>query len=160
MRRWGFGLLAVLIAGCGGSDAKSPDETAKSTASEAKIIRKTMLAGKREATDGSARKTCRYITVAGQRRAIDAYNFTFQKQLRSCLEMVRFARKTEAEYLSNARRATVRRVRVRGRRASVVIEGPRSGPGDPMGALLDFYLRKVDGRWKVDNAPQLLPAGR
>jgi hypothetical protein len=71
------------------------------------------------------------------------------KELTSCPQMVRFARKVEAPYLNDARRATIRQIRLRlPRQATVQFEGPKTGG---YGGLVDVQLRKVGSRWQVDD---------
>ena len=165
-------LAAVALAGCGsetsttnGGDDKLPafeasrgntepatgQGTARLAANEARTIRRTVRRAKREATDGSARRTCRFITPEGQARAIQAYSARYQQPLSSCPQLVRFARKTEASYMRDARRATIERVKIRGDRATVTVEGPPSGPGDDLGGLIDLQLRKLGTLWRVDD---------
>jgi hypothetical protein len=159
-----LGLLALIfgaaMSGCGeesqGSATTPVKATANDRARDRAVIRRTVKRAKRHATDGSAVKTCRYITPEGQSRAIQAYGFRYGQQLTSCPQMVRFARKVEAPYLSDARRATVRRIRLRGRRARVQVEGPRGKPlpGDERGygGTVDLDLRKIGSLWQVDDA--------
>ena len=148
--------LSALFAGSGcGEEASRGDTVARPVAtpaaSQARTIRRTVRRAKREATDGSARRTCRFITPDGQVRAIQAYSTRYGKPLTSCPAMVRFARKAEASYLRDARRAKVIRVKIKGGRAAVTLEGPPSGPGDDQGGLVGLKLRKVNSLWRVDD---------
>jgi hypothetical protein len=161
-------LAAVALTGCGSETGKTSGGEDKLTAFEssrgnaeqgparlaanaARTIRRTVRRAKREATDGSARRTCRFITPEGQARAIQAYSARYQQPISSCPQLVRFARKTEAPYLRDARRATIERVKVRGDRATVTVEGPPSGPGDDQGGRIDLELRKLGTLWRVDD---------
>ena len=154
-------LLVVLpvgaLAGCG-EDTSSGTATASTraavataAANEARTIRRIVRRAKREATDGSARRTCRFITPDGQVRAIQAYSSRYGKPLTSCPAMVRFARKAEASYLRDARRAKVVRIRIAGSRANVTLEGPPSGPGDDLGGLVGLKLSKLGSAWRIDD---------
>ncbi len=148
--------LLFALGGCGEESSRGNARPAafKEVAVAANVsqtIRRTVRRAKREATDGSARRTCRFITPEGQVRAIQAYSARYQVPLTSCPQMVRFARKAEADYLSDARRATIERIKIRGGRATVTTEGPPSGPGDTLGGLVRLKLLKVDGLWRVDD---------
>ncbi len=149
--------LLLALGGCGEEPSRAEvkpaafKEVAVVAANESRTIRRTVRRAKREATDGSARRTCRFITPEGQVRAIQAYSARYQVPLTSCPQMVRFARKAEADYLSDARRATIERIKIRGGRATVTTEGPPSGPGDTLGGLVRLKLLKVDGLWRVDD---------
>jgi hypothetical protein len=152
-------IFGTLVSACGEESRGNSDNAVSATASDRSrdrsMIRRTIKRAKHEGTDGSAAKTCRYITSDGQKRAIDAYAFRYMKQLKSCPEMVRFARKAEAPYLNDARRATIERIRLRGRHASVEMEGPRGEPlpGDKRGygGIVGLELRKIGSRWQVDD---------
>jgi hypothetical protein len=160
-------LAAVALAACGSETSKTNRDdkltafessrgnteqgTASIAANAARTIRRTVRRAKREATDGSARRTCRFITPEGQARAIQAYSARYQQPISSCPQLVRFARKKEAPYLRDARRATIERVKIRGDRATVTVEGPPSGPGDDLGGRIDLQLRKLGRLWRVDD---------
>jgi hypothetical protein len=160
--------LCATGSGCGEESQGSANAPAEATASDRgreattsdrgrgrRVIRRTFRRARRQATDGGAVETCRYITPEGQARAIQAYGLRYAKELKSCPQMVRFARKVEAPYLRDARRTTVRRIKLRGVRASVQVEGPRGEPlpGDKRGygGIVDLELRKIDSRWLVDD---------
>jgi hypothetical protein len=149
--------LAALFAGSGCSEETSRGDTvarpaATAAAKQARTIRRVVRRAKSEATDGSARKTCRFITPEGQVRAIQAYSRRYGKPLTSCPQMVRFARKEEASYMRDARRAKVIRIRVSGDRATVTLEGPPSGNGDDLGGRVGLQLKKVGSAWRIDDA--------
>jgi hypothetical protein len=145
-------ILGTMVSGCGEDSLGSSDTPVQATASdrarERATIRRTIRRAKREGTDGSAAKLCSYITSDGQKRAIDAYSLRYMTELKSCPQMVRFARKVERSYLNDARRATIRRITLRTPRASVQFEGPKRGG---YGGLVDVQLRKVGSRWQVDD---------
>jgi hypothetical protein len=145
-------LVGVGLSGCGedsrGSSKTPVEAAAGDRARDRTLIRETLKRAKREGTDGSAAKTCRYITSDGQKRAIAAYSLRYNKDLKSCPQMVRFARKAEAHYLNDARRATIKRIKVRGRRAWVDFEGPKIGG---YGGIVRVALRKIGPRWGVDD---------
>ena len=159
-RRWAWALALpplVALAGCGeeSSRGNSPPaagpDVAQLAANEARTIRRTVRRAKREATDGSARRTCRFITPDGQARAIQAYSARYQQPLSTCPQMVRFARKAETSYLSDARRATIKRVRIRGgSRATVTVEGPPVR-AERSGGQIDLQMRKLGDLWRVDD---------
>jgi hypothetical protein len=88
-------------------------------------------------------------TLGRQKRAIDAYSFRDLMELKSCPQMVRFARKVEASYLGDARRATIKRIKLRLSRAAVEFEGPKRGG---YGGIVGIDLRKIGSRWQVDDA--------
>jgi hypothetical protein len=145
-------IFGTTASGCGESSSGSTDTPVEATASdhvrERAAIRRTVRRAKHEGTDGSAFKLCRYITPDGQTRAINAYSLRYMKGLKSCPQMVRFARKAEASYLNDARRATIRRIRVQPPRATVQFEGPKRGG---YGGLVDVQLRKIGSRWQIDD---------
>jgi hypothetical protein len=150
----------LALGGCGEETSSGNVEPAAvreasgHAASQARTIRRTVRRAKREATDGSARRTCRFITPEGQVRAIQAYSARYQKPLTSCSQMVRFARKVEADYLSDARRATIYRIKVQDTSATVTLEGPRQKlPGDKRGygGRVGLKLLKVGDLWRVDD---------
>ena len=157
VRKWAWALALpplVALSGCGEESSRgnagpaAGRDTARLAANEKRTIRRTVRRAKREATDGSARRTCRFITPDGQARAIQAYSARYQQPLSSCPQMVRFARKAESSYLSDARRATIKRVKRSGDRATVTVEGP---PVGGYGGLIDLELRKLGGLWRVDD---------
>jgi hypothetical protein len=145
-------LVGIGVSACGedsrGSSKTPIEASASDRARDRTKIRQTIKRAKREGTDGSATKTCAYITSDGQKRAIEAYSFRYKTDLVSCPQMVRFARKAEAPYLNDARRATIERIRLRGRRASVEVEGPKRGG---YGGIVGLELRKIGSRWRVDD---------
>jgi hypothetical protein len=147
--------FAATASGCGEESSGSPpgavaEPTTIDRARELTTIRRTAKRAKREATDGSAIKTCRYITPDGQRRATDAYALRYGKELLSCPQMVRFARKIEVDYVKDAQRATIRKIRLRlPDRATVQFEGPKVGG---YGGLVGVQFRKVGSRWRIDDA--------
>jgi hypothetical protein len=160
LRKWAWTLALlplVALAGCGEESSRGSTkpaaghDAARLAANEVRTIRRTVRRAKREATDGSARRTCRFITPEGQARAIQAYSLRYQQPLSSCAQMVRFARKAEKSYLRDARRATIERVKIRGDRATVTVEGPPSGPGDDQGGRIDLELRRLGALWRVDD---------
>jgi hypothetical protein len=141
------------VSACGedsSGSAQTPTAEAASASSQRDLIRKTVKRAKREGTDGNATKTCSYITPDGQSRAIQAYSFRYKKELTSCPRMVRFARRAERSYMSDARRATIKRITLRsGGRADVALEGPKIGG---YGGIVTLVLRKVGSRWLIDDA--------
>jgi hypothetical protein len=150
----------LALGGCGEEPSRRDTKpvafraAAGHAGSEARTIRRTVRRAKREATDGSARRTCRFITPEGQVRAIQAYSARYQEPLTSCPQMVRFARKAEADYLSDARRATIYRIKVQATGATVTLEGPRQKlPGDKRGygGRVGLKLVKIDGLWRIDD---------
>jgi hypothetical protein len=164
LRKWAWTLVllpVLALGGCaeetsrGNAESAGVREATELAADQARAtrrtIRRTVRRAKREETDGSASRTCRFITPDGQARAIQAYSLRYQQPLSSCPQMVRFARKAEADYLSDARRATIKRIKIRDTRATVTVEGPPSGPGDPLGGLVGMKLKKLGAVWRVDD---------
>jgi hypothetical protein len=145
--------VGTMVSACGEASSGSSDTPVEAAASdrahERATIRRTIKRAKREGTDGSAARTCRYITSDGQKRAIDAYSFRYMTELKSCPQMVRFARKVEASYLGDARRAAIKRIKLRLSRAAVEFEGPKRGG---YGGIVGIDLRKIGSRWQVDDA--------
>jgi hypothetical protein len=128
--------------------APAARDSISARARERRRIRRMVRRAKHEGTDGNATKTCRYFTADGQARAIQAYAMRYMRQLASCPAMVRFARKAEKYYLSDARRATIKKVTLQGTRAEVVFEGPKRGG---YGGLVGVIVREENGRWLVDD---------
>jgi hypothetical protein len=158
--------LGGLATAGGASDPRRTEPGASTVAGDRAAIQEALRAGIREATDGSAARTCDYITPEGRAWAIAGYGFRHKRTFRSCAAMVRFARRVEAPYLDDARRSTIRRIRFSGRVALAVVEGPRTRlPGDKRGygGLVGVYLTKVGGRWKAmdaDFVPHPFSSGR
>jgi hypothetical protein len=154
-------ILALLLTGCGGDsfsgDIAADDQAGEAQSRESAVIRRTMKAGIRQATDGSARKACRYITRAGHERMVGAYSRSYpDRDLRSCEQIVRFERKNDPSSVQDARESTIPRITVRRSRATAVVAGPKYGG---YGMSYRFYLKKVGSTWKVDDS-NILPAGQ
>ena len=145
-----LGLLPVAIAGC----AQTSAETRSSPSTESTAIRKLVRAGLREATDGTAARTCRYISDAGHMRMIAAYNFSYQRNFRSCQRIVRFERRIDPYSVEDARHALIRKVTVAGDQASVLV-----AKRGKYGPAYHLYMSRYGATWKIDNS-DVLPAGR
>jgi hypothetical protein len=143
-------LLPVAIAGCSQTSA----ETRPSAANESSAIRNLVRAGIHEATDGTATRTCRYISDAGHVRMIAAYNFSYQRHFRSCERIVRFERRTDPDSVEDARHARIRQIRIAGDQASVLV-----AKRGPYGPSYHLYMSRDGTSWKIDNS-DVLPAGR
>jgi hypothetical protein len=143
-------LLPVAISAC----AETSAETHSSASAESTAIRNLVRAGIHEATDGTAHRTCRFISPAGHMRMIAAYNFSYERNFTSCDQIVRFERRIDPDSIEDARHALIRRVRIHGDAASVLVaKRGRYGPS------YHLYLSRYGKSWKIDNS-DVLPAGR
>jgi hypothetical protein len=145
-----LGLLPVAIGAC----AQTSADTRSSTSADATAIRKQVRAGLREATDGTAARTCRYISEAGQMRMITAYNFSYQRHFRSCQRIVRFERRIDPDSVEDARHVLIRKPTVEGDQASVLV-----AKRGKYGPAYHLYMSRYGDTWKIDNS-DVLPAGR
>jgi hypothetical protein len=143
-------LASLAIAGC----AQTSAETPSSASTDSTTLRKLVRAGLREATDGTAARTCRYISDAGHMRMIAAYNFSYQRHFRSCQRIVRFERRIDPDSVEDARHALIRKVTVDGDQASVLV-----AKRGKYGPAYHLYLSRYGETWKIDNS-DVLPAGR
>jgi hypothetical protein len=142
-------LLGLLVGACAFTAGFAVADAERSDPSDA--VRTTLRRAIVEATAGSPTRACRYATATGRARMIYWYSYSYDRRFRSCEEILRFERRTDAANVRSVRRGHIGRITMRGRRAVAVVynEG---------GDSAYVHLRRLDGHWRVDNS-NVLPAG-
>jgi hypothetical protein len=130
--------IGVLLTGCGSShETSSP--------SDASSVRSVALSFIKASARGAGGMACGLMTSAAQRKtAGDARRLQLGNTCQAAIAEVG-RRLRIAGAVSEVDDSKITALSITGDRATVTIEtGGRSGPG---------YLRKIDGRWLIDNGP-------